>query len=178
MRGAQTHVSNDVVKTLVTAWKRKIACSPLSRGCLFSFTHASSLFPVFFKIQFKFLKIYLFVPYTLLCKHLQFKKLLHSHIFFFYVTMFSVRDLYMAISDAMLLSTTQVPCRDLSFWVYLQQAQEKNVRRHHLCCKKETYNLLLFPFHPQNEYCSCHMCLKTKHVFVHPWNTPLKRLSV
>ena len=38
------HVSNDGVNTLVTAWKRKDACSPLSRGCLFFFTHASSLF--------------------------------------------------------------------------------------------------------------------------------------
>ena len=40
------YVSNDVIKTLVTAWKRKIIWSPLSRGCLFSFTHASSPFPV------------------------------------------------------------------------------------------------------------------------------------
>ena len=45
-RGAQTPESNDVIKTLVTARKRKVTCSPLSRGSLFSFTHASSLFPV------------------------------------------------------------------------------------------------------------------------------------
>ena len=45
MRGAQTHVNNDVVKTLVTAWKRKIACSPLSRGCLFSLRMRHPFFP-------------------------------------------------------------------------------------------------------------------------------------
>ena len=31
------HVSNDVIKTRVTAWKRKDGWSPLSRGCLFFF---------------------------------------------------------------------------------------------------------------------------------------------
>ena len=69
MRGAQTPVGNDVVKTRVTSWKRKKTCSPLSRGCLFSLrmchpflsSGTSGNFcefkfsPFFSKIQLKFL---------------------------------------------------------------------------------------------------------------------------
>ena len=40
------HDSNDVIRTLVTAWKRKIIWSPLSRGMPFFFTQTSSLFAV------------------------------------------------------------------------------------------------------------------------------------
>ena len=77
MRGAQTPVGNDVVKTLVTAWKkRKIACSPLPRGCLFSFTHASSLFSSgtsgsFCKFKFSFFLIQ-FIFFYLSIRSLQY----------------------------------------------------------------------------------------------------------
>ena len=80
-RGAQnTRQQNGVVNSLVTAWKRKKICSPLSGGsfflyaCLIPFSCQGPLrvftnlivFFSFFLIQFNFfLFVYLFVPYKL-----------------------------------------------------------------------------------------------------------------
>ena len=91
-RGTQnTRQQNGVVGSTDTAWKRKMISSPFfKRKILFSFTHASSPFPLetsgsFFKFNsfsfylfiyvFKFIfQIYLFVPYTVTLAYVLLKK--------------------------------------------------------------------------------------------------------
>ena len=75
-----TRKKNSVINSLVTTWKRKKACSSLSRGCLFSLRMRHPFFPsgtsgsfckfkffcFFFKIQFN-LVLFIYSLPTMVC---------------------------------------------------------------------------------------------------------------